>query len=65
MLYPLYTAGLSNPVVGLAGNIVTALATVALVCWLWPLNRQAALLVLPVAPWLAFASWTILRVRPA
>jgi tryptophan-rich sensory protein len=61
LLYPLYTMGLSNQVIGLVGNTFTALVTAGLVWWLWPLNRPAALLVLPVIPWLAFASWTILR----
>lgn len=61
LLYPLYTMGLSNRVIGLAGNAVTALVTAVLVWWLWPLNRRAALLVSPVVPWLLFASWTILR----
>lgn len=61
LLYPIYTMGLSNRVIGLAGNVVTALVTAGLVWWLWPLNRQAALLVSPVVPWLVFASWTILR----
>ena len=61
LLYPLYTMGLSNRDAGLIGNLITALLTAGLAWWLWPLNRQAALLVLPVVPWLAFASWTIIR----
>ena len=59
LLYPLYTSGLEDRFIGLAGNIVTAITAVLLAAWLALRDRRAALLVLPVVPWLVYASWTI------
>jgi tryptophan-rich sensory protein len=60
LAYPLYTFGLSRPMVGIAGNFVTALAATLLIGRLWLYSRRAALVLVPIVVWLAFASWTIL-----
>jgi tryptophan-rich sensory protein len=61
LIYPFYTLGLANRSIGLAGNIVTGLVAVLLVRRIWSASITAALLVAPVIPWLAFASWTTAR----
>lgn len=55
VLYPLYGLQMDNPLLGLAGHALVALAALALAARLWPVSRQAALLVVPVAAWVAYA----------
>jgi translocator protein len=57
--YPFYTAGLSNPLIGLIGNIGTALAVLVAMGILWPHSRNAALLISPIVAWLTFASFIV------
>ncbi len=60
LIYPFYTLGLSNRSIGLAGNVVTAVAAILLVRRLWLACVTAALLVVPVIPWLVLATCTTL-----
>lgn len=54
-LYPLYGLQMDDPVVGMAGRALMAIAALALAARLWPVSRRAALLVLPVAALLAYS----------
>src|SRR5579883_2021730 len=57
--YPLYTLGLRSQSIGLAGNLAT-ISFALVVAWrLWRRSRPAALLLLPVAVWVSFASLLI------
>ena len=56
LAYPFYTSGFEDAGVALAGTAATFVAAAALVVWLWPVSRAAALLVAPVLPWLIYAA---------
>ncbi|WP_425147898.1 hypothetical protein [Deinococcus sp.] len=58
--YPLYTAGLGSAAVALLGNLVTALVALLAARRAWTTDRLAGWL-LPVVPWLIYASWTIVQ----
>ena len=55
-LYPFYTVGLSSQILGLAGNIVTLWLAGWTLCGAMRVSRAAVLCVLPVIPWVAFAT---------
>lgn len=57
--YPLYTMGLSDRAAGRAGNLLAIAAALALTVLLWRQSRRAAVLVAPVAVWLAYAATTL------
>ena len=57
LAYPFYTLGLSNQIIGLAGNAVTAIAALAVIRAALRESRLAGALITPVLPWLGFASW--------
>jgi tryptophan-rich sensory protein len=61
LAYPFYTDGLSNRATGLAGNVVTMLAAIALVRRVFIVLPAAGALIAPVIFWIAYASWTIVR----
>lgn len=61
LLYPFYTAGLSSLAVGLAANVVIAVACARIADRLFPSARIASLLVALPIPWLIFASALIGR----
>lgn len=61
LAYPVYTEGLSNPVTGLIGNIVTAIAATLLAIRVLPISPCGAALIAPVVPWLIYASWLIVQ----
>lgn len=58
-LYPLYTGGLRNPVVGLAGNIVTAVLAGLLAERVRRIDRRSAGAIALVVFWLCYASLAI------
>lgn len=55
VLYPLYGLQMESPLLGLAGHVLVALSALAVAARLWPVSRRAALLVVPVAAWVAYA----------
>lgn len=61
LAYPFYTDGLSNRATGLAGNVVTVLAAIALVRRVFMVLPVAGALIAPVIFWIAYATWTIVR----
>ncbi len=61
LLYPVYTAGFSNLVAGLVGNIVTLVAAVPVVVYAWRRNRMAGWCLMPLVVWLAYAAWATAR----
>ena len=64
LAYPVYTGGLRNETIGMIGNIVTLMFTVGVVASVFPKSRAAALLTLPIAIWLTYATFlTALSVR--
>lgn len=58
-LYPLYTGGLRNPTVGLAGNIVTAVLAGLLAGRVWRIDRRSAGAIALVVVWLCYATLAI------
>ena len=54
--YPLYTDGMRNRPAAYAGNIATILTTAAIVARIRRVSPAAARLVLPVIPWVIFAT---------
>lgn len=62
--YPLYTAGFESLWIGLAANLIIAFLDGYIVFRLWSQSRIAALLILPIIPWLLFAStWIIFNLN--
>jgi hypothetical protein len=61
LLYPFYTVGLSSLAIGLAANVLIAIACARLADRLFPVTRGAAFLVALPIPWLVFASALIGR----
>ena len=59
-LYPLYGWQMDRPEVVLAGSAAVGLAALAVSARLWPVSRPAALLVAPVAAWVAYAATSFL-----
>jgi tryptophan-rich sensory protein len=55
-LYPFYTLGLSSQVLGLGGNVVTLWVAGRALLSACQVSRLATLLLLPVLPWVAFAT---------
>jgi len=54
--YPFYTGALNQPTIALIGNgVVVAVAALSIWC-IWPMSRQAALLLVPVIAWVSLAS---------
>jgi tryptophan-rich sensory protein len=65
LAYPVYTGGLRSQTIGLIGNVVTLVFTLGVIASIFPKSRTAAFLNLPVALWLAYATFlTALAVRP-
>lgn len=56
LIYPLYTIGLSNDRIGLAGNIVTLLVALPVAALAWRRSRTAAVCILAVCLWLSYAA---------
>jgi hypothetical protein len=56
MVYPLYTAGLSNDVTGLAGAVLTAVFAVWVAAQGFKRSPAAAALIGLVIAWLSYAS---------
>jgi tryptophan-rich sensory protein len=56
LIYPLYTIGLSNDRIGLAGNIVTLLVALPVAAFAWRRVRAAGGCVFAVCLWLSYAS---------
>jgi tryptophan-rich sensory protein len=56
LLYPIYTAGLSDDRVGLVGNVVTAGVAVGVAMVAWRRSRAAGGLVVAVCAWLVYAA---------
>ena len=54
-LYPLYGLQMESLALVLACHAMVAAAALALAALLWPVSRRAALLVMPVAAWTAYA----------
>lgn len=59
-IYPFYTLGLSNEIIGLIGNIATIGLTVFVISRVWKFSKQSAFLLAPIILWLTFASFIIL-----
>jgi len=57
--YPFYTLGLKSHSLGLAGNITTFAFAAVIVVKAWPLSRTSAWLLIPMLPWLAYATATL------
>jgi hypothetical protein len=55
LLFPLYTAGLRNMVVGLVGTLLSAALAIAVTRSAWSRSRQAAVCVSAVCAWLLYA----------
>ncbi|WP_290814478.1 tryptophan-rich sensory protein [Aquidulcibacter sp.] len=55
-LYPIYTLGFSSSDAGLFGNYATALLAVFIIAWVWPIEKTAALLIVPIPIWVTLAS---------
>jgi tryptophan-rich sensory protein len=56
LIYPVYTVGLANLYVGIAGIIVTAFFAIFVVWRLWNISRKSAYYIIPVIVWLFFAA---------
>ncbi len=56
LIYPLYTVGLSNDRIGLAGNIVTLLVALPVAAFAWRRVRAAGGCIFAVCLWLCYAS---------
>jgi tryptophan-rich sensory protein len=56
LIYPLYTTGLQNLYVGIAGIIVTAIFAMFVIWKLWNVSRRSAYYIIPVIVWLFFAA---------
>jgi benzodiazapine receptor len=55
LIYPLYTLGLRNVAIGLAGAIITAVVALAITVRVWRESRTASLLIACVALWTLYA----------
>lgn len=60
LVYPLYSLALGSRIGGLLGNLETITLTIFVVVRVWSISKSAALLVLPVIPWVIYATATIL-----
>jgi tryptophan-rich sensory protein len=56
LLYPLYTAGLSDDRIGLIGNVVTAAVAVPIAVLAWRRSRIAGGCITAVVAWLLYAA---------
>ncbi len=64
LAYPIYTGGLRSEIIGFIGNVVTLVFTLAVIAFVFPKSRTAALWTLPIAIWLSYATFlTALSVR--
>ena len=61
LIYPFYTMGLRSMVIGLIGNVATAILAVWIIAQIKASSRSAAVLVSPVVGWLAFATFLTAR----
>ncbi len=61
LVYPLYTIGLSNEAIGLAGALVTAAVGAIAAVRLWPVARTASGLLAAVLAWLLYAATALTR----
>jgi tryptophan-rich sensory protein len=55
LVYPLYTLGLKNAAIGLAGSIITAFVALAITVRVWRERRTASVLTACVAVWTLYA----------
>lgn len=56
LIYPLYTGGLSDDRVGLAGNVITLALAVPLAVLAWRRSAKAGVCLAAVSTWLAYAA---------
>jgi tryptophan-rich sensory protein len=56
LLYPLYTAGLSNMRVGEIGNLLTLAVALVVAASSWRRDLRAGVLLLPLCAWLLYAA---------
>lgn len=56
LLYPLYTAGLSNMRVGEIGNVLTLVVAIVVTASSWRRDLRAGVLLLPLCAWLIYAA---------
>jgi benzodiazapine receptor len=56
LLYPLYTAGFQNELVGLVGNLLTAAVAIPIAVLVWRRVRAAGVCVAAVCAWLLYAA---------
>jgi translocator protein len=61
MVYPLYTLAFNNAISGLLGNLETIVLTAVVVFRVWSISEFAALLILPIIPWVSYASLVIIK----
>lgn len=60
LLYPLYTLGFSQPLLGLCGNLLTIGLCLWAAAGAWPRSRAAAVLIALPVPWVEFATLLVL-----
>jgi tryptophan-rich sensory protein len=62
LIYPLYTLAFNNAIAALLGNLETiALAGFVIFC-VWPISKSAALLIVPIIPWVLYASLIVIKI---
>ncbi len=61
LLYPFYALALHSQIGGLLGNVGTIALTIFVVTQAWSISKPTALLMLPVALWVAFATVTVVK----
>lgn len=59
LIWPLYSLAISSVIGGLVGNMGTIAIAVIAVTRAWMVSKTAALLIMPVIPWVIFATATI------
>ncbi len=61
IVYPLYTLAFNNAISGLLGNLETIALAAFVIFRVWSISEFAALLILPIIPWVLYASLIIIK----
>ena len=61
LIYPFYTLGLRSILIGLIGNVATAIFAAWIIAQIKTSSRTAAVFVSPVVAWLSFATFLTVR----
>jgi translocator protein len=61
LVYPLYTLAFDNAISGLLGNLETIALAAFVIFRVWSISKFAALLIVPIIPWVLYASSIIIR----